>query len=291
MSQNSEKGYRKLAAGTGPVKLVLVFFFLLFLVSCEEVDVGMIAGAGIDAVKAVTLSDEQVVHLARQASSLNDRKNRIAPADHPYSRRLRLLVGDHLEEDGYRFNYKVYLTKQVNAFAMADGTIRIYSGLMEMMDDGELRFIIGHEMGHVVNKHIKKKMMLAYGGSALRKAIGSQDNLAGEISRSALGGFLEVVMGAQFSQQEEREADDYGLNFLRREKYEKEAAISALRKLATLGADHSFLSSHPAPDKRADRLEGQLVGSDPDSPSLWQRLIELLLLVWYFLKNLIGSFF
>jgi putative metalloprotease len=35
----------------------------------------------------------------------------------------------------------------VNAFATADGTIRIYSGLMEMMTDDELIFVIGHEIG------------------------------------------------------------------------------------------------------------------------------------------------
>jgi metalloprotease len=29
---------------------------------------------------------------------------------------------------------------------------------------------MGHEMGHVVEKHIKKKIMLAYAGSAVRKA-------------------------------------------------------------------------------------------------------------------------
>jgi Zn-dependent protease with chaperone function len=36
---------------------------------------------------------------------------------------------------------------------MADGSIRIYSGLMEMMDDEKLLFVLGHEMGQVVEKH------------------------------------------------------------------------------------------------------------------------------------------
>lgn len=40
---------------------------------------------------------------------------------------------------------------------MADGTIRVNSGLMDVMNDGELRFILGHEMGHVVERHIKKR--------------------------------------------------------------------------------------------------------------------------------------
>ena len=269
-----------------------LLFLLILTTSCENTDVAMIAGAGIDAVKAVTLSDSEVRQLAKRAADFSDSSNRVAPPDNPYGQRLYRLVGDHLEEEGRTFNYKVYLSPQVNAFAMADGTIRINSALMDMTNDGELRFIIGHEMGHVVNNHIKKKLMMAYGSSALRKAIASQDNLAGDISRSILGSFTETVVNAQFSQQEEREADDYGLGFLIGNEYDQQAAISVLRKLATLGADHSFLSSHPAPDTRADRLEDQLSGKTSESPaSFFQKTMVILVKMWEFLKQLFFSLF
>jgi predicted Zn-dependent protease len=45
------------------------------------------------------------------------------------------------------------------------------------------------------------------------------------------------------------------LLFLKKTEHEPKAAISVLRKLAALGNNHTFLSSHPAPEKRADRLE------------------------------------
>ena len=67
---------------------------------------------------------------------------------------------------------------------------------------------------------------------------------------------------AQFSQLEEKEADDYGLMFFKRERFEPQGAVSALRKIATLSKAHSFLSSHPDPDKRADKLQAQLEGRD-----------------------------
>ena len=86
----------------------------------------------------------------------------------------------------FTFNYKVYLKKQVNAFALADGTIRIYSGLMDMLDDGELRFVIGHEMGHIVKEHTLKQIRLAYAARAVRKGIASQYGAAGDIARSQL---------------------------------------------------------------------------------------------------------
>ncbi len=215
------------------LKTLCLVFILFFTTSCEETDVGIMTGAGIDAIKAVTLSDSRVVQLAKEAADHVDSSNKIVLPGSPYAQRLTGLVGDHLEEGALTFNYKVYLSPQVNAFAMADGTIRINSALMDMMTNGELRFIVGHEMGHVAKRHIKKKMMMAYGGSALRNAIASQNNLAGEISRSIFGSFAETLVNAPFSQQEEREADDYGLEFLNRQGYDRQAAVSVLRKLAT----------------------------------------------------------
>jgi putative metalloprotease len=129
-------------------------------------------------------------------------------------------------------------------------------------------------------------MMIAYGGSALRKAIASQNSLAGDISRSVLGSFTETLLNAQFSQQEEREADDYGLEFLIAKGYERKAAVSALQKLATLGANHSFLSSHPAPDRRAVRLEKQLNGEAVESTSFPQTILAMVTQVWNWLLQL-----
>jgi len=115
-------------------------------------------------------------------------------------------------------------------------------------------------LGHVAKEHIHKKIRLAYAASAVRKGISSQNSTSGEFARSQLGGFAELLMSAQFSQFEEKEADDYGISFLKKNGYNPNGAVSALRKLAALGDSHSFLSSHPAPGKRADRLMQQLEG-------------------------------
>ncbi|MEN8256851.1 MAG: M48 family metallopeptidase [Thermodesulfobacteriota bacterium] len=263
--------------------LLILFFPVLFLAGCEETNIWLATEAGVEAVKAVTLTDAQIEKIAGQASQETDSQHRIAPPGNKYASRLERLVGQHQKEDGISFNYKVYLDPTINAFAMADGTIRIYSGLMDMMDDGELRFVVGHEMGHVVKKHIKKKLMLAYAGRAVRKGVASQQSVAGDIARSSLGGLAETLLNAQFSQQEEREADDYGLRFLQQKEYEPDKAISALKKLATLGNDHSFLSSHPAPAVRAERLANRLANPNQPEPDLRQqgyRAVDYLLELW-----------
>jgi len=240
--------------------LLLATGLVVLLTGCENTDMQLATEAGVDAIKAVTLSDQDVVELAGKSSTLMDNEHAVAPAENQYAKRLRSLVGDLYEQDGYTFNYRVYLRDEVNAFAMADGSIRIFSGLMDMLDDGELRFVIGHEMGHIVKQHTAKQLRLAFAASALRKGLAAQEGAVADIARSQLGGLVQRLTAAQFSQLEEKVADDYGLSFLKAQGYAPEDAVSALNKLAGLGSGHSFLSSHPDPALRAERISLQIQG-------------------------------
>ena len=242
------------------LRLLVILFCFLFATGCDNTDMLTAIDGGKDAVKAITLSDKDVLAISSKSTDFLDKKNRLAPPDNKYSMRLNRIINQKFQDGDVAFNYGVYMSPEVNAFAMADGSIRIYGGLMDMLTDGELRFVIGHEMGHVMKRHIRTKIQLAYAASAVRKGVASQNNAAGEIARSVFGGFAESLINAQFSQLEEKEADDYGLLFLKKKDFEPRDAVSALKKLAGLGKGHSFLSSHPDPDKRAERLQAQLEG-------------------------------
>ena len=242
------------------LRLLLILFCFVSISGCDNTDVLTAIDGGKDAVKAIMLSDKDVLAISSKSTDFLDKKNRLAPPDNKYSIRLNRLINQKFQDGDVAFNYGVYISPEVNAFALADGSIRIYGGLMDMLTDGELRFVIGHEMGHVVKRHIREKIRLAYAASAVRKGVASQNNAAGEIARSVFGGFAESLINAQFSQLEEKEADDYGLLFLKKKDFEPRDAVSALKKLAGLGKGHSFLSSHPDPDKRAERLQAQLEG-------------------------------
>jgi len=267
----------------------------ILLLSCEETNLLIMTEAGIDAVNAVTLTDDDVRAIASRAAASADSKHRIAPPGSSYDRRLQKIISGYGSRDGHNFNFKVYLTKDVNAFAMADGTIRVYSGLMDLMDDRELLFVIGHEMGHVVKKHSRKKVVIAYASSALRKGLASQENEIGQMARSMIGAFAEQLANAQFSQHEEREADDFGALFLIQEGHSLDAAILALNKLEALARQHTFLSSHPDPANRAKRLaSGEAVDSDEDRSfldTILAHVKKLILLVLSLIQYLLSLFF
>jgi len=223
-------------------------------------DVGGALGAATDAAKAASLTDDQVRGYASQMATYSDKQAKIAPAGSPYAARLTTLTTGLTEDQGLKLNYKVYLTKEVNAFAMADGTIRLYSGLMDMMTDDEVRYVIGHEMGHVKSGHTKKRMQTALAASAAQKGVAASGTRAAGLADSQLGDLVVQVVRAQHSQGNEREADDYAMQFMSRRKYDRKACVTALEKLVKMsgGGGTSWLSTHPSPKERADRMRKQI---------------------------------
>ncbi|MDK9707260.1 MAG: M48 family metallopeptidase [Desulforhopalus sp.] len=271
------------------IRTVTLLCSLLLFVSCEDTNVLLMTGAAVDAVNAVTLSDADVRKLALRAAYEADSKHQVAPAGNPYDTRLQRLLVKHSARDSKTFNFKVYLTREVNAFAMADGSIRVFSGLMDRMSDEELLFVIGHEMGHVVKDHSRKKVVLAYTTSAVKKGLAAQNNEVGQIAGSMIGAFAEQLTHAQFSQHEERQADNYGAAFLRTEGHDTAAAVSALEKLAELARQHTFLSSHPDPETRAKRIAQGKWEEDSGKDSALDRVLDYAKRIAIILLQLVRS--
>lgn len=218
-------------------------------------------GAAKDAAKAATLTDEEVQAYASQMAQHMDAEAPVAPPGDKYAKRLVSLTEGLSDEKGLKLNFKVYLTEEVNAFAMADGTIRIYSGLMEAMTDDEVRYVIGHEIGHVKKGHTRKRMQTALATSATQKAAASSGGTAAALAESELGDLIGKVVRAQHSQGNEKEADDYAFDFMKRRKYDPMAAVTALEKLDQMfggGRKTDWLSTHPAPKERAERMRARI---------------------------------
>ncbi len=111
------------------------------------------------ATTAATLSDADIMEYTREAVQWMDENNPVAdPKTDKYGMRLQKLVSGLDNYDGLNLNYKVYLVRDVNAFATADGSVRVFAGLMDIMEDDQLMSVIGHEIGHVKNEHSKKQM-------------------------------------------------------------------------------------------------------------------------------------
>jgi len=214
--------------------------------------------AGKKLAKAATLSDEDMAKLSLQSVKWMDENNPVAEGNDPYAVRLNKLVKGLDHEDGLDLNFKVYKVVDVNAFATPDGSIRVMAGLMDLMTDDEILSVIGHEIGHVKLGHSKKRYQSAYtisAGSDLAKA----NSNAGQImADDQIGGFVENVLNAQFSQTNESSSDEYGFKFMVKKGYDYHAMAGAFQKLADLSGDNgkaSITSSHPGSAKRTARAK------------------------------------
>jgi Zn-dependent protease with chaperone function len=203
------------------------------LSGCEGMDNNALLQSGAQAYQAYTLNDSQVKQLSDQSCAQMDKDNQLAPANSEYQLRLNKIaaaLGDNI--NGVPANYKVYLTKDVNAWAMANGCIRVYSGLMDMMTDNEVEGVLGHEMGHVALGHTRKAMQVAYATTAARTAAASVGGVIGQLSQSQLGDLSEKLVNAQFSQTQESQADDYSYDLLKKRGVNPLGLATSFEKLA-----------------------------------------------------------
>jgi putative metalloprotease len=220
-------------------------------------------GAIQKGVTGFTFSDADAAALSKPAVDKMDAENKVAGPTDPYAIRLARVFGKYTKGEFYTLNYKVYLTKDINAFATADGSVRVFSGLMDVMDDNELIAVIGHEIGHVHNHDSRDAMKALYQKEALIDAAASQSDKIAAVTDSQLAKIGSAMIDSKHSRKQESEADLFAYDFMKKNGYDVNAEESAFRILAKMsgGAESSFIdqmmSSHPDSNLRADEAKAR----------------------------------
>ncbi len=181
--------------------------------------------------------------------------------------RIAQAVGDELP--GAKWEFVVFESKQLNAFALPGGKVGVYTGLMQLAEnDAELASVIGHEIGHVVARHGAERMseaMVIAGLGAIGSAVveaSSEDERLRQTFEVAYGGGTTLLRVLPQSRRNESEADRMGAIYAARAGYDPRAAITFWQKMVAqkAGADTApggldqLFSTHPADDKRITDL-------------------------------------
>lgn len=239
--------------------LLMAGVAVLCLTSCKTMDMSRMISAVEKGSQAMTLSNSEVQAYVKQAVAQMDKQNQIAPANSAYTQRLNKLTANLRSVDGTPLNFKVYITKDINAFACADGSVRVYSGIMDMMTDDELLGIIGHEIGHVANQDSKDAMKQAILNSAMIDAVGSVGTGTAALTDGVLGQLAQSLMSAKYSRKQESEADDFGYDFLKASGRNPYAMVLAFEKMQKLEGGNS-------------KVTGSLANAFSDHPDTAQRI-------------------
>lgn len=203
----------------------------------------LISGAK-KAIQAVKLSDAEIQNYVHEYITGLDAKSTVCDANSPYTLRLNKLTTGLTDIEGVPLNFKVYVTNDVNAFACADGSVRVYSGLMDLMTDDEVLGVIGHEIGHVAHKDTKEAFKNALYTSALKDGLAASSNKVATLTDSQIGAIGEKLLNAKYSRKQEQNADDYGYEFLKAHGKNPWAMAMAFEKLQKLEGTSSSASSY-----------------------------------------------
>ena len=245
-----------------------LLFFIAISISCTNYIFaqrwGRIISGAAKAYQAYSISDADMASYVKDYITELDASSNVCKKSSKYSIRINRLTKGLTSANGIKLNFKVYQTKDVNAFACPEGSIRIYSGLLDIMSDEEVLGVIGHEIGHIANKDSKDAFKNALMTSALMDGVSAFSYKANIFTSSILGQLSEAYLNASYSRKQEYAADDYGYNFLKKHGKNPRAMAKALQKLKSLqenpGSSYSeallqLFSTHPNINDRVARMK------------------------------------
>ena len=161
----------------------------------------------------------------------------------------------------------------LNAFAIPGGQVFITRGLLEKMNnEAQLAGVLGHEIGHVTDRHIGEQMGQQLGVQVLGAGLG----IAGQVSETEwlqyLGAGTQVGGGLyllSFGRKQESTADELGMRYMTNLGYNPLAMIQVMDILHSGagegGGPPEWLSTHPAPETRIRRIEEEIAEEYPGS--------------------------
>ncbi|MBI3983554.1 MAG: M48 family metalloprotease [Gemmatimonadetes bacterium] len=217
------------------------------------------------------VSEGQEVAMGREADPQVSAQYGLDPdsALQAYVRGLGQRLAAASERPNLPWSFRVVDDPVVNAFALPGGFIYVTRGILAHFNsEAELVSVLGHEIGHVTARHSASQMsqqQLAQVGLVAGMVLAPRlQNFAG-LAQAGLG-----LMFLKFSRDDERQADELGLRYLTRARYEPREMPKVFAMLANVSQGESagrlpgWLSTHPDPVDRQQRIT-QMIAAMPDS--------------------------
>jgi predicted Zn-dependent protease len=169
------------------------------------------------------------------------------------------------ELDGYKWEFNLVESPDVNAWCMPGGKVVVYTGILPITkDETGLAIVMGHEIAHAVAQHGAERMsqglLQQLGGVALSIAIKDRPQETQNLFMTAYGIGSTVGVMLPFSRTQESEADHLGLIFMAMAGYNPNAAVDFWIRMSQVGGQKppEFLSTHPSDETRISDIKKEL---------------------------------
>lgn len=161
----------------------------------------------------------------------------------------------HSRRQDIPYSFKVVRTDLVNAFAAPYGHIYVTSGFLDFAEsEDEAWVVVGHETGHVVERHSISALKRSLLWSILTQIIRGENETIGDAVGLGLG-----LLSLRYSRDDEYEADDIGTQLAWRAGYDPRGGLDFFERLMTEVEKHRparwevYFMTHPPTEERIKR--------------------------------------
>jgi len=186
------------------------------------------------------------------------------PTVQRYIQQLGARLAATSERPNLPWTFRVVNDPAINAFALPGGFVYVTRGILPYLNsEAQLASVMGHEIGHVTARHTAAQMsqqQLIGLGLAAGSMASPQVAKYASTANQALG-----VLYLKFSRDDESQADQLGLRYMRRANYdprEMRAVFVMLDQEGKAGAGAGrlpeWLETHPTPVHRLEAIDQQI---------------------------------
>lgn len=219
-------------------------------------------GCSISQEQEVEMGQQYSAQIAKELPLISD------PSSVNYINSLGTRLARLADTRNLSWHFHLVDAKEVNAFAVPGGFIYINRGLIERAQNmSQLAGVLGHEIGHVTQRHSVEQMQKAQGAN-IGVVLGC--TLLGACGSAAVQTGINVVgsgVFAKFSRDHERESDEEGVRTLVRaginpngipEMFE----ILLVERRARPDAVSALFATHPLEEERVAEARKQIATFD-----------------------------
>lgn len=208
----------------------------------------------VDAVtkKATDMATDAALEVgANKASApivkFMDSNNKVSADDSEYTTRLKEVLGENFRDvENKPLDIQVYETNEANVVTFNNGSIRIYSGMMDLLSDEELRALIAMQAGHIKTGNVRNNLLVAVSGENIDGMTEAQLEKVFSFSGSKIKTIANEILQLPYSREQNRNADNYAKKFLKRnggDDSDYSKLISRLRTLTLVDLDSKSLDA------------------------------------------------
>lgn len=235
-----------------------IFLLIFFLGGCATV-----YNPATGRKEIILIDDNTEINLGRNAAKELAQQEKILDDKVAQGRLNRVAAKVSSASDRpLKYEFHILDNKELNAVSLPGGIIYVNKGLFDRLNDDQLAFVLGHEVGHVAAKHAVKKIQanMAFQLILLAASSAVGDNQSGAAQALNASSQVYNLVSLGYSREDEYFADSLGVKYSKKAGYDPLAAISALEMLKVSEGSNSvkvpvYLRTHPYVDDRINRLK------------------------------------